>query len=82
MGWSSAGRIFDTVVVELQQMGEDKDTQYRILKTLAKELTNNDWDTLGESLEAFPDNPAVRKVMDEYGIRLPCTCDCCRHEES
>lgn len=79
MGWSSANAYFDVVVQELEIANVPEEAQFSILKSLAAELRAGDWDTLDESLEAFPDNPAVRRVMAEYDIRLPCTCKCCEH---
>jgi hypothetical protein len=82
MGWNSANIYFDVVVEKLQNHDIDSDIQYDVLKALAKELTDNDWDTLDESLEAFPSNKAVIRVMEEYDVYLPCTCKCCPHERN
>lgn len=81
MGWSSAGTYFELVAHALQDNEVDDYTQYEVLLPLAKALKDNDWDTLDESLEACADNPAVVRVMAEFGYKLPCECKCCDHEE-
>ena len=80
MGWNTANIYFDAVVTELELANIPEDSQFNILKSLADALRDGDWDTLDESLEAFPTNNAVRRVMAEYGI-YKCECKCCPHEE-
>lgn len=71
MGWNSANDIFDPVAQALIDAGAGADQLREVLGVLIRRLQSEDWDTEGESLERFQDNPIVVEVFAEQGIHLP-----------
>lgn len=70
MGWASAGAIFNPVCEALQQSFLIPETRQKILVILIKTLQEGDWDTEGESLEQFAEDPVVVKAFQECGEYL------------
>lgn len=59
MGWGSAGQIFDPVARALIDSGATDKVLGSTCYVLAKQLTDGDWDTVDESIDAFRDHPIV-----------------------
>jgi hypothetical protein len=70
MGWNSAGGIFDPVCAALQKSFLVPEARQKILVTLISALQDNDWDTEGESLAEFQDDPVVVKAFAECDVFL------------
>lgn len=70
MGWASASRIFDPVAQGLIDAGASQEIKRRVLGDLIGVLQGEDWDTEGESLEEFKDDPVIVAVFAEHGIKL------------
>jgi hypothetical protein len=70
MGWASGGGIFDPVCEVMQTSHLWPITKKNILVALIEALQMNDWDTEGESLDAFADDPVVVEAFKECGVFL------------
>lgn len=79
MGWSSAGEIFDPIAEMLVEPAAEVDEAVvrAVLTKLIKQLQYGDWDTEGESLERFQDNPLIVSIFADVGIKLAHTCPIC-----
>lgn len=76
MGWGSAGRIFDPVariVIEVADAGEMRHAvAVELLGTLARQLSEGDWDTWDESLDEFKDHPLIVEAFRAAGLEPDC----------
>jgi hypothetical protein len=72
MGWSSAGYIFDPVAKALIELKAPDEIKIRVLGDLIGALQQGDWDTEGESLTEFEDDPAVVEAFRQHGVLLDC----------
>lgn len=63
MGWASAGEIFDNVAHSLVEAGVDDAVLDRVLYQLAVSLTEQDWDTVDESVDEFAGHPVVQNAL-------------------
>ncbi|MEV1245144.1 hypothetical protein [Nonomuraea sp. NPDC049750] len=72
MGWGSAGDIFDPVARALIEAGASDDLKRNLLGQLIDKLRDGDWDTEGESLEEFRDDPLIIALFRERGITADC----------
>ena len=70
MGWNSAGEIFDPVAAELLNTHVTPDEMTRVLVVLIKSLQMGDWDTEGESLDLFRNDPAIVEAFAQCDIFL------------
>jgi hypothetical protein len=70
MGWASGGGIFDPVCEVMQTSHLWPITKKKILVALITALQDGDWDTEGESLDAFADDPVVVEAFKECGVYL------------
>lgn len=70
MGWASGGAIFDPVCEALQKAFMVPEARKKILVVLITELQDGDWDTEGESLGEFADDPVVVAAFQECGVFL------------
>lgn len=68
MGWASGGDIFDVVARELIDYGAVCEIKEIVLGTLIDALQDCDWDTEGESLEEFQDDPVIVELFADRGI--------------
>lgn len=68
MGWSGASDIFNVVAAVMQ---ETDDGDVEVLDRLIGNLTDGDWDTQGESLEAFAAFPPAVEAFRRHGFHLP-----------
>lgn len=75
MGWASAGDIFDPVARALVELNAPEEMKRRVLGTLVKALQDGDWDTEGESLAEFRDDPVIVAIFKEHGVTLDCGAD-------
>ena len=74
MGWASAGDIFDPVAEALIEAGASDELKRKVLSRLIGLLRDGDWDTEGESLEQFKDDPVIVAAFADHGVKL---CGCC-----
>lgn len=72
MGWASAGSIFDPVAQALIDAGATDELKTTVLGKLIKQLQNGDWDTEGESLDEFADDPAIVAAFRANGVVIHC----------
>jgi hypothetical protein len=72
MGWASAGSIFDPVARTLIDRNIDDATKHAVLSSLIKALQDGDWDTEGESLDEFENDPAVVQAFRDNGVIAYC----------
>ncbi|WP_432157789.1 hypothetical protein [Streptomyces sp. bgisy153] len=72
MGCASAGGIFDPVAEAMQRTGASDEQKTEVLSVLIKALHDGDWDTDGESLGAFQDDPAIVEAFRRNGVVVPC----------
>lgn len=72
MGWASAGSIFDPVAKALVELNAPDDMKRAVLGTLIGQLQDGDWDTEGESLEDFQDDPAIVAAFRDHDVILEC----------
>lgn len=76
MGWASASDIFDPVAkvtIEATNAGDMREgVAVYILGTLAKKLSDGDWDTWDESLQEFDNHPVVVRAFREAGLEAEC----------
>jgi hypothetical protein len=72
MGWCSAGNIFDPVARAMQRTGATDEQKTEVLSALIKTLHDGDWDTDGESLGEFQDDPAIVEAFRRNGTVLEC----------
>jgi hypothetical protein len=72
MGWASGDQVFDPVARELIAAGAEADMKRRVLSVLIRQLRERGWDTEGESLGLFADDPAIVEAFRENGIVQNC----------
>lgn len=72
MGWASGDQVFDPVARELIASGATSDVKQRVLSVLIQQLQERGWDTEGESLGLFADDPAIVAAFRERGIVQQC----------
>lgn len=72
MGWASAGSIFDPVARKMTELGVSPEIKTEVLSTLIHELQMGDWDTEGESLGEFKDNPAIVEAFRRNKVIIEC----------
>lgn len=72
MGWASAGGIFDPVASAMQRVGATDEQKTEVLSVLIRALRDGDWDTDGESLGAFQDDPAIVEAFRRNGTVISC----------
>jgi hypothetical protein len=71
MGWGSAGAtIFDPTIEALVKSGTTDEVLFDTAVNLINNLQSEDWDTEGESLDHFKDNPVIVRAFASLGIRL------------
>lgn len=70
MGWASGGDIFDTVADGLIKAGASDHVKRSVLTKVCAKLQDEDWDTEGESLERFKDDPVIVRVFADNGVTL------------
>lgn len=63
MGWASGGEIFDLVAHGLIEAGASDEIIGRVCYRLASALTDQDWDTVDESIDEFAGHPAVQDAL-------------------
>lgn len=63
MGWGSAGQIFDDVAQGLIEAGASDEILDKVCYRLAKSLTDQDWDTVDESIDEFRGHPVVQNAL-------------------
>jgi hypothetical protein len=63
MGWGSAGQIFDEVAHGLIEAGASDEILGKVCYRLAKSLADQDWDTVGESVDEFRGHPVVQNAL-------------------
>jgi hypothetical protein len=68
MGWASAGDIFCPVAQALIDLGADDVTKRAVLGTLISKLQDGDWDTEGEAVDEFRDDPLIVQLFMERGV--------------
>lgn len=72
MGWASAGDIFDPIARVLIELDAPEEMKRRVLGPLIDKLRNEDWDTEGESLEEFRDDPVIVAIFRERDVTIDC----------
>jgi hypothetical protein len=72
MGWASAGNIFDPVADAMIRHGAPDELKTEVLSVLIKTLHDGDWDTDGESLGAYEDDPAIVEAFRRNGTVVAC----------
>lgn len=75
MGWASGGEIFDDVARALIDAGVGERVKHTVLGRLIDKLRDGDWDTEGESLEQFGDDPVIVALFRERGVTTTCRND-------
>lgn len=68
MGWASAGEIFDPIARALIDLGASSEVKRGVLTTLIRQLQDGDWDTEGESLDEFRNDPIVVEAFARQGV--------------
>jgi hypothetical protein len=63
MGWASAGEIFSDVAWALIEADADADLMDKVLYRLADSLTEQDWDTVDESIDEFAGHRVVQHAL-------------------
>lgn len=72
MGWASAGAIFDPIAQALIDHGANDELKLLVCDTLIGVLQEGDWDTEGESLDQFADDPVIVEAFRRHDITLLC----------
>lgn len=76
MGWASAGQIFDPIAkLVIETVESDymhRAVGVKLLETLARQLSEGDWDTWHESLDEFKDHPLVVEAFRAAGLEPDC----------
>lgn len=70
MGWNSARDIFDPIAQALIDAGAPDETKTRVLGDLIGKLQDEDWDTEGESLALFRNDPAIVEAFRQHDVIL------------
>lgn len=70
MGWGGGGSIFDRVAKGLIDAGASDEIKRQVLGPLIDELQQSDWDTEGESLRLFSDDPVIVDIFRKCGVTL------------
>lgn len=70
MGWASADAIFDPVARKLVDLDAAAEVKRQVLGCLINQLQERGWDTEGESLGLFADDPAIVQAFADNGITL------------
>lgn len=63
MGWASGGQIFDLVTHALIESNATDKLLSDVCYRLGRALCEQDWDTVGESIDEFRDNPVVVEAL-------------------
>lgn len=69
MGWASAGSIFDPIAQALIELNATDEMKRRVLGRLIDVLSDGDWDTQDESMDAFRDDPTIIALFMQHGHR-------------
>lgn len=72
MGWASAGAIFDPIAQALIDHGASDELKLLICDKLIGVLQEGDWDTEGESLWQFEDDPVIVQAFRNHGVYVHC----------
>lgn len=72
MGWASGGEIFDPVARKLIDLDVPDRVRREICTVLIAGLQSRGWDTEGESLGEFQDDPSIVTAFRENGIIRTC----------
>ncbi len=72
MGWASAGAIFDPIAQALIDHGVADELKLHVCDKLIGVLQEGDWDTEGESLDQFADDPVIVQAFRNHGVYVPC----------
>ncbi|MCW2929937.1 MAG: hypothetical protein JWM19_899 [Actinomycetia bacterium] len=72
MGWSSGNEVFDPVATKMQELGASDEVKTEVLTVLIHELQMRDWDTEGESLDQFEDDPAIVEAFRRNRVVVKC----------
>jgi hypothetical protein len=72
MGWASAGAIFDPVARAMVELNAPDEMKIRVLGDLIGALQDGDWDTEGESLREFQDDPAIVEAFRQHDVIVHC----------
>jgi hypothetical protein len=70
MGWSSGGEIFDDVARALVDAQVGDELLDRVLYLLAVRLTDQDWDTVDESIDEFAGQPVAQHALRKANGRV------------
>lgn len=72
MGWASGGEVFDPVALALINNRATDEMKTAVLTDLIAALQNRDWDTEGESLGEYQDDPAIVEAFRRNGVIIAC----------
>lgn len=72
MGWASAGAIFDPIAQALIDHGANDELKLLVCDKLIGVLQEGDWDTEGESLDQFADDPVIVEAFRRHDIIRTC----------
>jgi hypothetical protein len=72
MGWASGNYIFDPVARKARELGLADGQVTGLLAELIAQMQQADWDTEGESLDEFEDDPAIVAAFRQNGIIQEC----------
>lgn len=72
MGWASAGGIFGPIAQALIDYGANDELKLLVCNKLIEVLQEGDWDTEGESLDEFADDPMIVEAFRRHGIIIRC----------
>lgn len=75
MGWSSANGIFDPIAQALIDHGASDELKLLVCDKLIGVLQDGDWDTEGESLDEFKDDPAIVEAFRRHDVLVLCGYD-------
>jgi hypothetical protein len=68
MGWASGGAHFNDVADALISAGASDEIKTKVCSALISSLGYGDWDTQGESLGEYEDDPAIVQAFREHGF--------------
>ncbi|WP_055591371.1 hypothetical protein [Peterkaempfera griseoplana] len=72
MGWASGDQVFAPVARKLVELGASAEVKRQVCSVLINALQDRGWDTEGESLGEFQDDPAIVAAFRERGVVATC----------
>lgn len=72
MGWASGDEVFDPVARKLIELEASDEAKRGVCSVLIKALQDRGWDTEGESLGEFSDDPAIVAAFRDNDIVQGC----------